>query len=89
MFDSLCTPTISAKTSNHKYTSPFTPDTTDVKIYGLNNIKLNSPMYYQHNQFPETKSYGTIITSYQHYLTKLLEKKKQELADEQSKLVTK
>jgi hypothetical protein len=72
--------------SNSKYITPFANDDKQVKMYSLNNIKLNSETFVANNPYPQTRSYGIFASAYQHYLVEMLERKKNEIEEEKLKL---
>jgi hypothetical protein len=77
-FGRLCHPSTTSIISNSKYLTPFANDDQQVKMYDLNNIKLNSPMFLNNNQYPQMSSYRTLENAYEHFLLKILKRQKKE-----------
>lgn len=68
-------------TSNKKYTNPFYKNSNSISVFNTNNHEINSYEYLNNNLYPCTKSYNNIVNSYKHYITNIIEKKKEEIAE--------
>ena len=63
-------------TNNSKFIDPFIDKTSYVGLYNTNNHRINSYEYLNNNFYPYTKSYNNIINSYKHYITYIIDNKK-------------
>lgn len=75
-----------ALTCNKKYINPFLENSKEVAVYDTYNFELNSFEYLNNNIQPQTKSYNNFDISYEHYVSKLLNKRDQ-LIKREEKLI--
>ena len=70
-------------TCNRKYINPYIENSDKIALYDTNNFTLNSYEYLNNNSYPQTKSYNSFDKSYEHYISKLLNKRDQLIAREE------
>jgi len=68
-------------TSNYKYTNPYTKD-GKINTYNIDTHDINSEYYLKNNFYDCSKSYNNIVNSYPHFVTRIIEHKKQQLEEE-------
>lgn len=68
-------------TSNKKYTNPFNGNTQKISLFNPNYHEINSYEYLNNNLYPYNKSYDNIVNSYKHFVTNIIEKKKEQISD--------
>jgi hypothetical protein len=68
-------------TSNKKYTNPFVENTQKISLFNPNNHRINSYEYLNNNLYPCDKSYNNIVNSYKHFVTGIIEKKKEQISE--------